>query len=225
MVPLQYIYLIGTLISIIPITIVYYLRQNLRPGIITAGLVCLPFTLATEYFFWAVDWWTPLTITGTRIGIEDIILTLTNCGYAFAIYPFFFKNQKNIKLSINIQTVIIIFSLNFLAFMALFWIFQVTSVIISIVLSFITSVFLIYKKPALLKPTLFTGLIMLITFLPMYWILIFISPEFIAKTWIFENLTGILFLGIPIEDILFYFQAGVFTSAVLFYSGLKNSKS
>ncbi len=47
--------------------------------------------LMTSYYWWTVDWWRPLNITGTRIGIEDFIIAFTSGGIMATIYEVIFK--------------------------------------------------------------------------------------------------------------------------------------
>lgn len=44
--------------------------------------------------------------------------------------------------------------------------------------------------------------------IPFFWIINAVSPGFLAQTWLWENLSGIKFTVIPIEDLIFYFLAG-----------------
>jgi hypothetical protein len=39
----------------------------------------------------------------------------------------------------------------------------------------------------------------------------YLEPTLFTEWWMNENLTGITFLRIPIEDILWFFTAGLFT--------------
>jgi hypothetical protein len=47
-----------------------------------------------------------------------------------------------------------------------------------------------------------------ISFLP-YFTIMLVSPGWIAQTYYFNHLSGILILGIPIEEVIFWFLAGV----------------
>lgn len=223
MIPLQYIYLVGVLISLIPLGLIYYLRPSLRHGILLAGIIYMPFTLLAEYFLYTSDWWHPLTITDTRIGIEDVLITVSNCGFAYALYPFFFKKQKVIETTIRAKTSFIILSINLLLIAFLFWGLHWSSFLATEACSIGTIILLVARKPKILPPSLFTGGVLLLSYIPIYWILIWFSPEFIEKTWMLKNLSGILIFQIPVEDLIFYFLAGVFVPTVFFYSSSKKA--
>lgn len=56
---------------------------------------------------------------------------------------------------------------------------------------------------------------MVLVTVPFYYFGMIFSPGYIEKTWMLQNLSGILVTGIPIEDIIFYFLLGL-TAAPLY---------
>ena len=82
MIPLKYTYLIGAVISFVPWLILYMHRKDLRGEMVTMSVLVAAMGLISNYFWWTEDWWRPLTITATRIGIEDIVLGFSTGGIA-----------------------------------------------------------------------------------------------------------------------------------------------
>ena len=58
------------------------------------------------------------------------------------------------------------------------------------------------------KYQVLSGIIGLVLAIIIFQILLFINPNFIIESWKIENLTGILWLGIPLEEHLFAFIFG-----------------
>ena len=56
---------------------------------------------------------------------------------------------------------------------------------------------------------------MMLLTLPFYYLIMYISPGWIESVWVWDKLSGVKFTGIPIEDLIFYFQAG-FIAAPLY---------
>lgn len=48
-------------------------------------------SVATSYYWWTIDWWKPLTFTGTKVGIEDFIMGFTTGGIIATLYEVLFK--------------------------------------------------------------------------------------------------------------------------------------
>lgn len=86
----------------------------------------------------------------------------------------------------------------------------------------IMGVFLILLRKDLIFDALLTGLCLVIVSTPVYLFMEYLSPNFFEKTWLWPNLTGIRFIGIPIEDLVFYFLTGFCVAP--FYLYWKNEK-
>lgn len=221
MIPLKFAYLVGTLTTLIPLVFICIIRKDLRPGIIKAALILIPCGLFCEYFFWTKDWWHPATITNTKLGIEDVLLSASNGGFVFALYFTFFRNQKIISKNVNIKKSSFILILNLFLLSFLFWGIKLSSFYATTTCFLLTCTILFYKKPTVIIPSLFTGAVMVFSYIPVYLILITTVPELIIRIWYMQNLSGVLFLGIPIEDIVFYSVGGIYASAVLFYPNVQ----
>lgn len=172
------------------------------------------------FFWWTIDWWHPPTITGTKIGIEDILLGFTNGGIGAVIYQGIFRMRlsKRSKDSHMFGLVMVILLLFFITSL-LFWIFHLTSFIATSVSMIISGIVLVYLRKDLFVSSLISGLLLLFVSAPVYFILILVSPGFIEKVWDFQKISGVLVAGIPVEDLVFYFLSG-FLIAFLYKYGI-----
>ncbi len=211
----KYFFFLGTLYFAI-ITLIMYIRMpSHRRGMIILGLSIFWTGLVAEYFWFIRDWWHPETITGTIIGPEDFIFSFTHVIIPIFIYKFVFRraNDKNLELTKNlinasIRRILFCFFLPFAVAGVLFGIFHISSVI-SVSIGFILAGFLVLlKRKDLLSEMLWSALLMVVITVPIYLILEFVLPGSIQKLWYFSKLTGITFLKIPIEDMLFYLLLG-----------------
>ncbi len=226
MIPLEYAYLFGASLCFIPWGVIYFSRPDLRRPMIVMGGIFSLLGVPLEYFWWTRDWWGPLTVTGTVVGIEDVILSFTNSGIASVLY-LFLANKKYVSGSgidakstqYSIAAFVSIMSI----FALLYHVAGIHTFIITCVGMWVCTMLLAKEKPRLLIAAMYNGVAMAVLMLPIYWITEWISPGFIGQTWKLRELSGSMIIGIPIEDVVFYF----FTGAVcfLYYPYLYNKKS
>jgi len=167
--------------------------------------------LYAEYFWWTRDWWSPPTITGTRIGIEDVLNGFVSGGITAVLYEELFKKRiykykpyKTHKLGalITIATFFIVSSI-------LFHLLGLRSFIATPIAFLLSGFLIITQRKDLFYDALLTGLCLVLALIPFYLLLEYFSPNFINTFYNFNNLSGIkIFKIIPIEDIIFYFSTG-----------------
>ncbi len=224
MLPIQYAYFFGASLFIIPWTFVFIKRSDLRMLLIQVGVLLAGIGLICEYFWWTKDWWKPETLTGTVIGIEDLILGFTNGGLAASLYLVLFRKKfipKKAKLSGKPFLLFLIIISNLMLFAILFS-FKINSFISTLITMFSVCVMLLINQRRLIIPALINGLLMVALVIPIYLAVIYLTPHVVEKTWMIPNLLGIYFLGVPLEDYIFYFLSGVYCLGIYpFYKGLE----
>lgn len=224
MIPTRFAYLTGTLLFSAVWLIIFILRPDLRKAIWVMSFLTAFSGLIPEYFWWTKDWWRPITITATRIGIEDFLLGYTNGGIIAVIYEmiggFKLERIKGVKPR-GIKLIYIPFSILLIGIcveilgMTSFWATVFTELLIAFSI--------IYFRRDLFFSSLFSGIAIVIIFMPVYWFADFISPGIIEKTWLFKNLSGLRITGVPVEDIVFYFLVGsVEGSFYKFWQGFRD---
>lgn len=175
--------------------------------------------LVLEYLVWTVDWWRPLTITGTKIGIEDVILGITNGGLGAVLYEIVFgkrtralrKNSIVKRLFKKRQWLLWTPLLaSVIVGSTIFWILGWHSFWATILSYLIGAGLMVLLRRDLLPGAVFGGLSMVLVTVPVYKLLVFFFPGVIEQFWLLDNLSGFLVWGIPIEDLGFYFAAGAF---------------
>lgn len=222
-IPFQYAYLTGTIISLIVWVVLYLHRKDLRREMITMSVLFAILGLFPEYLWWTKDWWRPQTVTGTVIGIEDFLLGFSNGGIAAVLYEELFKKRiyKYKSRNHNLSTALIIIC-SYLILGLIFHILELNSFVATAIAYFITGGILIFLRKDLMWDAILTGFCGVIASIPIYLLLEYFSPNFIEKTWLWSNLSGICFMKIPIEDLIFYFLAGFSIAPMYLY--WKNEK-
>jgi len=222
MIAYKYTYLIGSLLFFVYWSYLFFKLKEYRRRLLTISFLyaILGVTFGLTY---TADWWRPETVLGYRVGIEDFLLGFSNAGIAAIWYLLFLKIKSRgraswARIAIPLVSTGII---TLVLFKALTWnSFYANSMGILIAI-----IYILIKRRDLIKTSLISGVVMVLISLPIYLLMIFISPGWVEHTWMLEKLSGILFIGIPIEDFVWYFLVGAMISIVYpFYSEEKYEK-
>jgi hypothetical protein len=93
MVPLQYAYLVGDVVFLAIWLVLYAVRADIRREMVVMSFIIGVVSVLTAYFWWTHDWWHPLTITHTRVGIEDFLAGFSSGGIMATVYEVVFKKH------------------------------------------------------------------------------------------------------------------------------------
>lgn len=171
-----------------------------------------------EYLMWTVDWWKPDTVTGTRVGVEDIVLGFTNGGVGAVLYEYINKKRarslrKNSRLGSFFEHHPYWIWLPFLTglvFMVIgYWYLGMHSFWATFIGISLAVFLILIIRQDLLFDSIFGGVSLLLVAIPVYLIIIYFFPGVIERFWFLDNLSGILILGIPIEELAIYFSGGM----------------
>ncbi len=213
MVSFQYTYLIGVMIVLTLWLILFLYRKDTRKEML---IISLFFGVAGSLVetIHVLDWWRPLTITNTTVGIEDFLFGFGIGGIASVIYEHLFNKRVKIKKVKEIKeqkrniNFLFLLALLFILFFGGFFIFNLNS-FEAMLVSFIIPILIIYiKRKDLIKDSLVSGMLVLIASIIGYSILNLITPGFFDEFWLFQNIGRVMVLGIPLEEHIFYFLAG-----------------
>src|SRR5919199_5798948 len=91
--PYTYVYLAGSLLFVPLWALLYWRnRASRREMLIMSGIfICIG--VPSEAFLYPRDWWHPATVTGTCVGIEDVLYSIGNGGYMAALYAAMSRSQ------------------------------------------------------------------------------------------------------------------------------------
>ncbi|MFH0962080.1 MAG: lycopene cyclase domain-containing protein [archaeon] len=218
--PESYTYLIGSLLTFVFFIFLYLRRKDVREEMLFSGIIFIFPAIFVQAFFWTRDWWRIPTITGTRIGIEDILFTISVAGACSACYEVLFKKRVSIRkgrhaLDIFRKREFWISTLFFLVtFTIAHYFLGLTSFWAWVVVTIILALALWLLRRDLIVDSLASGAIYAAFSIPVFFLLNLLEPGFVQKYWFLEKLSGIIFLGVPLEDLIWFFTIGLLIGPV-----------
>ncbi|MEK6897704.1 MAG: lycopene cyclase domain-containing protein [Nanoarchaeota archaeon] len=221
MVSYQYTYLIGDLILLALWLVLFFYRKDTRKEMLVISLIfgiIGPFVELVH----VLDWWKPLTITGTLIGIEDFLFGFGIGGVASVVYEHLFNKRVKVKRAKELREEKRNINLLFLILLSLAIFFGGFFIglnsFVGTTLAWIIPTLITYsKRPDLIKNSLLSGISLLILSILGYHILNFITPGFFDEFWLFQNIGRIIILGIPLEEHVWFFTFGAFIGPLYEY--------
>jgi len=197
----------------LPVWLILYIhRKDLRREMIFMGIIIAIGAVFLEAFVWTKDWWQPETITGTVVGIEDILFGFLVGGIIASIYEEIFKDKLvhiRGKKDHHVKHFFIVVLLSILIGNFTFFYLNMHSYYASVLSMLIPILVIYFYRRDLIILSLATGAIVTLISIPIYCISLFFDPTAI-NIWLHQNISGILFLGIPIEDLVWFFVTGMF---------------
>jgi hypothetical protein len=186
---------------------------------VVISLVVVAIAVPLEGLIWTRDWWHPVTVTGTTVGVEDVIYSIGNGGYMAALYAAFFgsgpiadqrKPSWLLRLAplaaLALVPVVLFFGVGMHSFTA-------TTVGAVIGLSI-----MLIARHDLVRVAVISSIVGTAIAIPVYLATEAIFPGWISATWELPRLSGLLLLGIPLEDLLWYLYTAAFWSIYYKYA-------
>jgi len=216
-----YTYLIGTLIALTIWGIFFLIRKDTRKEMLYISIIFAILSPILEELIFLQDWWQPLTITGTPVGIEDVLFGFSVGGILAVGYSILFKHKVEVKKSAKIEKKNIHFFLLLSLSLALlffsFFILHLNSFISTIISLIIPLGILYWRRRDLIKSSIISGLITLPCMFVLYQVVHLLSPGFFDQFWFYQNIGRIVIFKIPLEEIIWFFLAGAFIGPLYEY--------
>jgi len=219
MINYSYTYLLmGALFAIVWI-ILYALRKDTRKEMIIMSLIFAPLGALTDLVN-IQDWWRPENILHLKSGIpEGIIAGFFMGGIAAVIYQEVFmkklRKQKSLGETKNIRLFLSI-GIGLILFFGLF-LLGLNSLMTTTITLTILALIIWIQRPDLIISSLVTGILFVIISFPIYAILNGLSPGWIDSFYYFQNIPKIMILSVPLDDIIWFFFAGLAIGPVYEY--------
>jgi len=210
----RYAYLIGTIGLFIIWLVLFLLRRDLKKVILSISFIFGIFGLIVDPIY-SLDWWFPLTVANLMPGIESFILGFTVGGISSVIYLEIFREKlKSRRLTrkklkkLEINHFILLFIGLFL-FLICFFVFNLNSFYSSFPSILIPLFLLWFLRKDLIFESIMSGILVTLVSFVFYFIPELIFPGWINSAWNFDLISGILILGAPIEDLIWFFIVGL----------------
>ncbi len=220
---MQYIWLIGSLALLIIWIVVYLVLRDKtsRKEMLTVSLWTSLLGLTEPIF--VPEYWNPPSLFNlaqkTGFDIESLIFAFGVGGLAVVIYEAIFK-IKHQKISLAEKHhpkhrlhLLVLFSAPII--FVLLSIFTNLNPIYSTFIALIGGgLFTLYCRPDLKKKMIVSAFIFLAIYFLFFLILITMFPAWARSVWNFAAISGILILGIPLEELMFALGLGFLWSSV-----------
>ena len=192
----RYSYLISDVFLLAIWLILFALRKDVRKEMIIISIIFAVIGPIVE-FVYVVDWWHPLTITGTTVGFEDFLFGFTVAGISSSIYEEIFKKKIKLRKSrkiiikkenINIFSILALLSV---MFFGLFYLLKINSFYTSTIVFLVGIIITLNKRPDLFLDSLASGVLVFLVALIGFIFSEAVSPGFIQNFWFTKLLSGI----------------------------------
>lgn len=211
-------FLLG-LIFLVPWIILFYLRKDVRKEMLIMSFIFGIAGLLVESTY-VNDWWKPLTITGTIVGIEDFLFGFVIGGIASVIYEEVWKKKVRIRKgnerSRNINFVVTGATLAIIFFGAHYLLGANTFIASLMAYGHGIITIWLFRKD-LIQDSMFSGILLLTVSVIAYSVLELITPGWASQFWYFKNVPEIFILNLPIDDFIWYFLAGAYIGPLYEY--------
>src|SRR3989344_7433243 len=228
----QYFYSIWALIFFAVWLALFLHRRDLRGAMLFISIVFGIGGIIGQVVF-LEDWWRPLTLLGTPIGIEDFIIGFSIGGIASVIYielyHLKFRSVRSESFSSKVKSrrsnfMGYMFILAFISvFLGMFYIAHLNSFYSGIIAYFFGIAVIALSRKDLIKGSVISGIIMLLLGSMIYYFLFILFPNYIREFWyLHENWYSKLVLGIPLAEYIWFFLNGAFIGPL--YGFVRNKK-
>lgn len=170
------------------------------------------------------EYWNPPSLFNlaqtTGFDIESLLFSFGMGGLAVVLYERFFGTNHGIISSeerhrVHRHRLHLWVILSFpLAFVLLFTFTNLNAIYSTIIALLVGGIFTLYCRPDLKNKMLVSGLIFLGFYFVYFLTLILLYPGYVEKVWNFEAISGILIVGVPLEELMFALAFGFFWSGV-----------
>ena len=216
---MEYVWSIWSLIILALWAAIYLLKKGHRKEMLKMSLITMPFGLTEPLF--VPEYWLPPSLFDlaqkTGLDIESSIFSFAIGGIGTVLYNLIFKRNlvemqhsdrghQRHRLHVYI---LFIPALVFLTFVLLTSLNHIYSGIIAL---FIGGLATLYCRPDLNRKIWVEGILFTLLYFIYFGSILPFYPQYVELYWNLDDLTHILLLGIPIEELLFAFTFGMYWS-------------
>lgn len=211
-------YLLGSLFLLLIWLLIFIFQKKLRKEMLIASLLVTPAALSEVFF--VPGYWIPDTIGNPKLSIEDFIFTFAVGGIIVVIYELFMRGKAKhqrlcncfngelfpgLILGIGVITIFLAYAIFRINFMYAVYI----GIVVNVVLMVVT-------RPDLIKKILYSGLLFGLFYFLFFSAFAFFIPDFIMH-WNLNNLSGLILLSVPLEEIIWAFGVGALLGPIYEY--------
>ncbi len=205
---MQYFYFIGVTIFL-PLWIVLFWNKERRKDMLLLGLIAGVLAVFFGYYYANLDYWRPIYLF-PNILFEDFYYGFIFGGISTEIYEFLFHKRNSVRRLYPRHLVLFIGLVvsSLVIFFLIVNILKLNSIVACLVVPLVMGIATIIFRPDLMKSSIYNGLITTIITVIMFKIILLYYPQLFANHWFLNKLSGLFFLSIPLEEVIFAFAVG-----------------
>lgn len=211
-------YLLGSLFLLLIWFLIFIFKKRLRKEMLIASLIITPAALSEVFF--VPGYWTPDTIGNPKLSVEDFIFTFAVGGIIAVVYELVMKGKiKHQRLCNCFGGGLfpgVILSIGVIAIFLAHAVFKINFMYAVYIGIAVNVMLIVITRPDLIKKILYSGLLFGLFYFLFFSVFAFFFPDFI-RHWNLNNLSGIIFLGVPLEEIIWAFGVGALLGPIYEY--------
>jgi|SRR3989344_2485510 len=214
MVSEEYAYLLLGILFLLGWLFLYVRRRDERGELLALSVPLAVMGIAADSLY-IKDWWNPITIIGTPpVSGEALIASLGIIGVG-AVLPEYILRLRDTSPGriFSRRELLVLFATLFtmaLLFFGSFFLLHANSLIATILALIIPTVFMWGSRRDLIKVAFLNGIFLVLFAVLVYSVLNYLIPSWIDSFYMFKNTPRFLLAGVPVDDVVFYFCAGLF---------------
>lgn len=217
-----YAYLITSLLLLLVWVLLYWIKPQVRKKMLLVSFLTAPLGL-TEPFFVPLYWF-PFTLFDlaqqTRFDLESLLFSFAVGGIAAVLYESLLgKSRKPVSAHEMHQRRhrfhrLVLFS-PFISFGLLYFLTLLNPIYSAIIAMTIGAIATWLCRPDLLKAMLTGSILFLVIYFLVFLVgFVWLFPGYVEAVWNLPAISGVLIVGIPVEELLFAVSLGAMWSSV-----------
>lgn len=202
-------YLLGSLFLLAVWLLIFISQKKLRKEMLIVSLLVMPAALSEVFF--VPGYWLPDTIGDPKLSIEDFIFSFAVGGIIAVIYELFMKGKVKHQRLCNCYNGEILHGLILgVGVIVIFLTYTILKInfMYAVYLGVLTDIILIViARVDLIRKVVYSGLLFGLLYFLFFSTFLLLVPGFV-KHWNLENLSGVVLLGVPIEEVIWAIGVG-----------------
>lgn len=217
---MTYKFLVFSLLLLIPGIIVFFYRPDLRKVIYTMSIFAVPFAFTEQLFY--PQYWEPVflfdLVNIIGFGIEDVIFVVGLASFTSTVFAVVFVRRYEALLAISLLEAFkrgVGFLIVVFIGVAILFLAEIEMIYGSVIIMVLGYCFVSVQRRDLALPGIMGAILSLLVYSFFCLIILKIYPTIFELTWHAEHFLNVYILGIPLEEYLYAFSAGLV--ATVFY--------
>ena len=195
--------------------ILFFLRKDIRKEMFVMSVIYGILGLISNTLFMQ-DWWSPLTIDGTRIGFFDSVFAgfaiggVTGVTYETIFNKRHDKRDRRLVKSNEHVLFFLMVPASLTIFFGGYYILGWNSLITSSFALLAPTAVVLFRRKDLIVEAFASGTILVILAAIVYNFVELLTPGWVQRFWHFQNIPPVIVFNMPLDDVFLYFLLGLF---------------